>query len=47
VHVDGLGVTQVEHLEDADSQVCDFIETVLGTTDECVALRILVEDHAG
>ncbi len=29
IDVEGVGVTQVEHLEDAKRQACDLVETVL------------------
>ena len=34
LHVDGVGVTQVGKLEDANAQVRDFIETMLGRTSD-------------
>jgi len=47
LHVDGVGVTQVGKLEDANAQVRDFIETMLGRTSDDDEIRILVEDQAG
>ena len=30
LYVDGVGVTQVDHLDEAEAQVRDFIETISG-----------------
>lgn len=45
LHVDGVGVTQVDHLAEAEAQVRDFIETVTGSSSADAQVEILVEDQ--
>lgn len=45
LHVDGVGVTQVDHLAEAEAQVRDFIETVTDSSAADVQVEILVEDQ--
>lgn len=46
LYVDGVGVTQVDHLNDAEAQVRDFIETISGESAQSCEVRILVEGAA-
>lgn len=45
LYVDGVGVTQVDHLEEAEAQVRDLIETVTDSSAANVRVEILVEDQ--
>ena len=44
LHVDGIGVTQVDDLGEAKQQARDFIETVTDRSVESVDVEVLVED---
>jgi len=44
LHVDGVGVTQVDDLGEAKQQARDFIETVTERSVESVDIEVLVED---
>jgi len=44
LHVDGVGVTQVDDLGEAKQQARDFIETVTDRSVESVDVEVLVED---
>ncbi len=43
LYVDGVGVTQVDHLEEAEAQVRDLIETMTDSSAANVRVEILVE----
>ena len=45
LYVDGVGVTQVDHLEEAEAQVRDLIETMTDSSAADVQVEILVEDQ--
>ena len=44
LHVDGVGITQVDNLDQARAQARDFIETVTERSVESVDIEVLVED---
>ena len=46
LYVDGVGVTQVDHLGEAESQVRDLIETISGASAQACEVRIMVEGAA-
>jgi hypothetical protein len=43
LYVDGVGVTQVDHLEEAEAQVRDLIETVTDSSAANIRVEILME----
>ena len=45
LYVDGVGVTQVDYLEEAEAQVRDLIETMTDSSAADVQVEILVEDQ--
>ena len=45
LYVDGVGATQVDHLEEAEAQVRDLIETMTDSSAADVQVEILVEDQ--
>jgi Rps23 Pro-64 3,4-dihydroxylase Tpa1-like proline 4-hydroxylase len=45
LYVDGVGVTQVEELRDAESQVRDLVRTFLDASPIDFDVQILVEDQ--
>jgi len=47
LHVDEVGVTQVDDLREAKEQARDFIETMTHTGSECLSIEILAEDPVG
>ena len=45
LHVDGVGVTQVDDLEEAPDQVRDFVETITGASAAGDRVQVLIEDQ--
>jgi hypothetical protein len=44
LHVDGVGITQVDDLDQARAQARDFIETLTERSARSVDIEVLVED---